>query len=201
MAFLTGVLAFLIGIVYSSFFEWMLHRYILHSPTLLKYPFRAHQLEHHGIFRADATYFLSEKLHVEEDKKHLTFAWWNAPALIALHAPLLGGVYLLAGIWACAGTLLAMISYYAMYEYLHYCMHVPKNRWIERTRFFEGIQAHHRYHHVYYMRNLNVVLPLWDFILRTRGAAQEGLYEKLESVRLRREDRAQEPVASDSASR
>src|SRR5258705_5083396 len=146
MAFLIGGVAFLLGIVYASLFEWVLHRYILHSPRFLKYPFRAHQLEHHGIFRADARYFLSEELHVEADKKHLTFAWWNAPVLIGLHAPLLAVVYLFAGIGGAAGILLAMTAYYMMYESLHYCMHVPKNRWVERTRWFAGIQAHHRYH-------------------------------------------------------
>jgi hypothetical protein len=196
--FLAG-LAFVAGVVYSSFFEWALHRYILHSRRFLKSPHRAHQLEHHGIFRADATYFLTEGLHEKGDEKHLTFAWYHAPLLIALHVPLLALAWLYLGPWVAGGLLAAMVAYYGAYEYLHYCMHVPRKRWLERTWLFRAIQDHHRYHHVYYMKNLNVVLPLADFILRTRGAATASLYDKLESVRVRRHDRetgllASEPV-------
>ena len=59
----------------------------------------------------------------------------------------------------------------------------------QRSRLFRAIQEHHRYHHVYYMKNLNVVLPLADFVLRTRGVAGPSLYDRLESVRLKRHDR------------
>ncbi|MBI4600934.1 MAG: fatty acid hydroxylase [Planctomycetes bacterium] len=182
--------AFALAAVYSSFFEWALHRFIMHSARFLRYPHRAHQLEHHAIFRADATYFLTRGLHEESAEKHLTFAWWNAPLLIALHGPILAGLYLLAGAWAAGGAVAAMVSYYGLYEYLHYCMHVPRGRRLERTRFFRFVQAHHRLHHVYYHKNLNVVLPIADFLLGSRVGGQEELFDKLESARLRRLERA-----------
>ena len=183
---LVGSAAFAAGFAYSSFFEWALHKYVLHSPRLLRYPHRAHQLEHHAIFRADATYFLPGGLHPESDAHHLTFAWWNAPLLIGLHLPLFALVYLAGGLAAGAGALLAMSAYYALYEYLHYAMHVPQGRWFERTRVFAFIQAHHRVHHLSYNRNLNVVFPLADLVLRTRLAPRPGLFEQLERARLGR---------------
>jgi hypothetical protein len=198
MPFLIAALAFLAGTVYASFFEWALHRYILHSNRFLKYPFRAHQVEHHGIFRADRSYFLSKDIHHQGDENHLTFAPWHAPLLIALHAPLLAATFIWAGPWACAGTFASFVTYYGLYEYLHFCMHVPKGRWLERTGLFRSIQAHHRYHHVYYQRNLNVVFPIADFILGTRAHAEAGLYEKLEAARLKRRERAEAGVTGGS---
>jgi hypothetical protein len=186
--------AFVAGIVYSSFFEWVLHRHIMHSKRFLSYPHRAHELEHHGIFKADATYFLAGELHEPGDEKHLTFAWWNAPLLIFLHAPIFAGFFFLLGVWGLIGVLAAMISYYFLYEYLHYCMHVPRQRWLERTWFFAFIQRHHRLHHVYYYRNLNVVLPIADLVLGTLAPRGEGLFEKLEAVRLERENRRREKL-------
>jgi hypothetical protein len=202
MSIATGLIAFAVGILYSSLFEWMLHRFILHSSRLLRGPYRAHQLEHHAIYRADSSYFFSPSQHKEGDKKHLTFAWWHGGFLIGLHGPLVVGAYALGGLWAAGGLLSAMITYYGLYEYLHYCMHVPKGRWIEKTGVFQAIQAHHRYHHAYFRRNLNVVFPIADVILRTRGKATPGLYEKLESVRARRADaveRLREPASASSS--
>ncbi len=64
----------------------------------------------------------------------------------------------------------AFAAYYLAYEYLHWCMHVPAKRWIEGTRFFKWIDIHHRVHHLHPMKNLNVVLPVADFLLRSRLA-------------------------------
>jgi hypothetical protein len=51
--------AFFCFLVYASFFEWTLHKYLMHTP-LWQYPFRAHALVHHGLFRTGAHYFLPD---------------------------------------------------------------------------------------------------------------------------------------------
>ncbi|MCH8332377.1 sterol desaturase family protein [Candidatus Sumerlaeota bacterium] len=179
-----AVAAFLVFFVYCSFFEWVLHRQLMHTETFFRYPYRAHQEEHHTIFKADSTYFIQN----EADREHLTFAWWNAPVLMALNAPLVWGAYYVTGTWsAVAGAVAAMASYYALYEYLHLCMHTPSGRWFEKTSFFQFVQMHHRVHHVYYKKNLNVVVPIADFLFRTRVALPSpDLFEKLEEVRLKK---------------
>jgi hypothetical protein len=145
---------------YASFFEWVLHRYIMHS-LLWNYPFQAHALVHHGLFRADHTYHLRH----EKDKKKVTFAWWNAPGLLLLHMPLLLGSAYLFG-WAVFwGGLTALGLYYVLYESLHWCMHVPGNRWVERTKIFQWLNGRHYLHHRYAFKNLNVVFPLADWLL------------------------------------
>ncbi len=184
----TCAVAYVIAFVYASFFEWALHKYIMHMDIFMKYAYRTHQLEHHEIFKADQTYFLNQDPHTDADLKHVTFAWWNAPLLIGLHLPLFTLAYFFAGgLAAVIGSVVAMISYYALYEYLHFCMHVPANRPFENTRFFKFVQTHHRLHHVHYMKNLNVVVPIADVILGTRiGLNDSKLFQKLEMVRIKR---------------
>ena len=69
---------------------------------------------------------------------------------------------------AAVGLLIAFTLYQASYEYLHYCMHVPRSRWFERTSAFRWIDAHHLQHHRKHGTNLNIVLPIADYVLRTR---------------------------------
>src|ERR1700684_1080112 len=64
------------GVVISSFFEWTLHRYVMHRPVgSFTYPFRAHALVHHHIFKSDHTYHVINPA----DKKIIPMAWWNGP--------------------------------------------------------------------------------------------------------------------------
>src|SRR5215467_7124803 len=65
---------------YASFFEWVLHRFLMHQP-IWSYPFRSHALIHHGVFRSGPTYFLLQ----DKNLKKIRFAWWNAPLILSLH--------------------------------------------------------------------------------------------------------------------
>ena len=164
----TGTAGF-VGIVsYSSFFEWALHKYLMHTLTL-PYSFHAHALVHHGLFRADPTYHIQP----EVDVKKVKFAWWNAPLLIGLHLPLLLGLGWLFGWSVFVGGLLGLTGDYMLYEYMHFCMHVPSNRWIERTRAFKFVNTHHYIHHRYPYQNLNVVNVLADWVIGTMRTAKD----------------------------
>jgi len=149
----------------------------MHTP-LLGYSFHAHALIHHGLFRADQSYHLQR----EEDEPKVTFAWWNAPGLLFLHVPLLVSVGYLSGSPGYWGGAAALVLYYALYEYLHWCMHVPQNRWLENTRAFRFLKVHHYLHHRFAFRNLNVVLPLADWVLGTLVLASSKDLTALELV-------------------
>lgn len=136
---------------------------MMHRPFLIRYPFEAHALTHHRIFRADASYFLP----TGEAASEVSFAFWNAPLLIGLHAPLLWLLGRASGWPILVPGLVAMSIYYALYESLHWCMHVPKDRWIEKTAVFRWLTVHHRAHHQRQNTNFNVVLPLADFLFGT----------------------------------
>jgi hypothetical protein len=157
-------IGFIGGVIYSSFFEWMLHKYVMHRPVkFFRYPFVAHALTHHGKFKADYTYHLQQ----EADKKTVPMAWWNAPVMWAIHIGPVLGLQWLIGKPIAWGTFVAMVGYYAAYEYLHWCMHIPRKRNIERSGIFFRLNGHHLLHHRYMGKNLNVVLPLWDLIFGT----------------------------------
>ena len=70
-----------IGIVFASFFEWVLHKYVMHRPVgKFRYAFQAHAIVHHGTFKADKTYHLLD----EKDKETIPMAWWNGPVLVII---------------------------------------------------------------------------------------------------------------------
>jgi hypothetical protein len=153
------------GTVCASLFEWALHRYIMHKPVgKLRYPFERHALIHHHIFRADHTYHLIN----EQDKETIPMAWWNGPLLIALSQLPFVLAALLLGQWGfLCGSTLAIAAYYGAYEYMHWCMHLPRKRIVERSGIFFRLNGHHLLHHRYMHKNFNVVLPLADMCFGT----------------------------------
>jgi hypothetical protein len=158
-------LGFVCATVYASFFEWTLHRYVMHRPLgKFRYPFESHALIHHRVFKADDTYHL---IH-PKDAKTIPMAWWNGPVLVALGILPFMGVAWLSGRWGFLyGGLVACAGYYATYEYIHWCMHLPKKRDLERSGIFFRLNGHHLLHHRYMGKNFNVVLPLADLFLGT----------------------------------
>jgi hypothetical protein len=129
-----------------------------------EYPFRTHALVHHKVFRADHTYH-------DADQKYrdlIPMAWWNGPVLVvACELPFLACAWL-TGHWGVAvGAGVAFVLYYGAYEYLHWCMHLPRKRSIERSGIFFRLNGHHVLHHRYMHKNYNVVLPLADLLFGT----------------------------------
>jgi hypothetical protein len=155
----------LLSVVWSSLFEWVLHRYVMHRKVPgLEYSFERHATVHHRVFKADNTYTLVR----EEDKRTVPMAWWNGPALIVVsQIPFVIGALVTGSFGLLCGSLLAACAYYGAYEYLHWCMHVPGKRPVERSWIFFRLNGHHLLHHRYMNRNFNVVLPLADFLLGT----------------------------------
>jgi hypothetical protein len=167
----TILAALIASIIQGSFYEWAFHRYWLHRPWLPKECFTNHTLIHHQLCKFDDTF------HVVDEEQHeaLHFQWWGGPVLIvigsvpwvilalALHATGAKLPYLAFLVAFTAGT----AAYYAGYESMHYLMHKPKLPWLQRTWAFRFIERHHRIHHVRMNKNLNVLLPLADWVLGT----------------------------------
>ena len=94
---LWGLAGLAVGIVFASFFEWTLHKYVMHRPVgKFRYAFQAHAIVHHGTFKADKTYHL----HDEKDKETIPMAWWNGPVLILIGAIPFAILSWLTGQWA-----------------------------------------------------------------------------------------------------
>ena len=158
-------MGFALGVVFASFFEWVLHRFLMHKPIgPFRYPFERHALIHHHIFKADASYHLLK----EEDKRTIPMAWWNGPVLVACcQLP-----FIIAAVFSrkwglVVGASISCTLFYAAYEYMHWCMHLPKKRHVERSKIFFKLNGHHLLHHRYMHKNFNVVFPLADLLLGT----------------------------------
>lgn len=163
-ASVVGLIALIVGIVYASFAEWVIHIRFMHRPLFrFSHFFYGHAKVHHGKYQADSTYTVGGRPRTE-----LTLAWWAMPFPLLSQAPLLAALVVFVSAPAAIGVLLALVFYQASYEYLHYCMHVPRNRWFERSRGFRWLNAHHVQHHKEHSTNLNIVLPIADYLFRTR---------------------------------
>ncbi len=159
------IASFVFGTAFASFFEWTLHKYVMHRPVgKFRYAFQAHAIVHHGTFKADRSYHLLD----EKDKHTIPMAWWNGPALILIGTTPFAILSGFTGQWAFAlGGGLSILSYYSFYEYIHWCMHLPKARRVEKPWWFRKLNGHHLLHHRYMHKNFNVVLPLADLCLGT----------------------------------
>lgn len=157
--------AFFAWFLYGSFFEWVFHKYLFHSPKLIPATYKAHAVRHHGIYAGDDSYDLPSP--DDPHGHHIMMDWFALPMFLAFHGPIIWAVQRATGIPSFWGGMAAIVAYYTCYESMHYIMHVPRDRWFERTRLFRFLNEHHRIHHKNHGTNLNVVLPLADIVLRT----------------------------------
>lgn len=153
------------NVIFASFFEWSIHRYVMHRPVgSFRYAFQAHAVVHHQVFKADHTYHLIDP----KDKETIPMAWWNGPVLILLGALPTLILSAITGRWIMlAGAATTFVLYYIAYEYIHWCMHLPKARRVEKPWLFRRLNGHHLLHHRYMHKNFNVVFPLADLCLGT----------------------------------
>lgn len=162
-----------IGFLYASLCEWLLHRYVMHRPLFgFMYPYRQHTHVHHHVFKADQSYICTN----EKDRKTIPMAWWNwlvlVPLATLLTAPVSLPIGLLFGhVQAIGITLASTIAvYYGLYEGLHMLMHLPIRikKWMHRfVTPFKWLNGHHLLHHRQMGKNFNVVFPFWDLVLGT----------------------------------
>ena len=104
----------------------------------------------------------------DKDKHTIPMAWWNGPVLVALvSTPFIFASWAIGSWGVVLGALLASGCYYGAYEYMHWCMHLPKKRDIERSGIYVRLNGHHLLHPRYMHKNFNVVLPLADLCLGT----------------------------------
>jgi hypothetical protein len=188
-----GIIAF----TYSSFFEWYVHRYIMHvkRPFPLSDAFRGHTLVHHQIYRWDKSF----EAQGPGRPQHVALRWYAFPVMIVCHAPIFWLLQFLTHLPIMWPMLIGCTLYFTGYEYTHYLMHVPKGHYVERFRIFRFIKEHHRLHHKYMLRNLNVFIPLADACFGTL-VTSEGWRSKPEKrarfLEKRRHNTCADKVAS-----
>jgi hypothetical protein len=183
-------LAFVFYFMCLSFFEWWFHKFMFHSPKLSKRTFREHTLVHHQEFKHEPE---SYEWHAPREKKNISMDWWSLPLFIVTLAPAFVLMQFITHIPTFWGGIAAVVVYYAIYEGLHYLMHVPGRFWIEKTRFFQFVKEHHRIHHKYMLKNLNVFFPLADVVMGTYRTATSP--SRVDRLALRKRERAEAVLA------
>jgi hypothetical protein len=157
------ILAGVVLFIYCSFYEWFVHRHIMHVKRFpLHDAFRGHTQVHHQIYMGEN--FLAKG---PGRPPNVALRWYAFPAMLLSHVPFLALAQWLTGWPVFWGGVIGCTLYFAGYEYTHYLMHVPKGHYIERFRWFLFLREHHRLHHKYMLRNLNVFIPLADLCYGT----------------------------------
>ena len=186
---------FFCGLIASSFIEHTIHRYLLHNaPKSLrnnKYfrsMWKGHAISHHGSYAPDDHYTQDDTNKAEV----LTFSWYEGPLIILTSTGLVYGIAVaykfLVGIPfnpiipEVIGAGMAFTLYYVAYESLHAIMHVPnKWKWLSKTRFMLWLNRHHYQHHLDPNTNLNVILPIADYVLSTKRSLPKDKHKYVDS--------------------
>lgn len=156
--------SFVFWFIYCSYFEWFVHRYIMHEKHFpLHDAFRGHTIVHHQLYHWNGKFEATGPGR----PPHVALRWYAFPSMIAFHTPFFWLIQHFLVPYSFWGALAACVTYFTGYEYTHYLMHVPKGHYVERFKWFRFIKEHHRLHHKYYLRNMNVFIPLADYHLGT----------------------------------
>jgi hypothetical protein len=92
-------------------------------PFGFSYAYKAHTKVHHSVFKYDKTYHSQN----QEDVKTIPMAWWNGIVI----STLAGLPMFIFGYKMFLLTFVVSMCYYGVYEFIHWCMHLPKRRKVE----------------------------------------------------------------------
>jgi len=150
------------GLVYASFLEYLLHRFLFHSP--LDKASRLHWIHHKAFTTSTMAFRNTNEWHMilyspATTLMILIICFGHFTLLYMLNLPILA-----------SSVSIAILMYFFLYEWLHLGFHTPstliRKIWVlKRLRHLH--LRHHRVHIKGFYGNFNVVLPLWDILLGT----------------------------------
>ena len=148
--------------------EYFAHRGPMHHRRRgLDALFQRHTLEHHRFFTHHAMSYESWR-----DVKMVLFP----PVLVffflgVLATPIAAAVFVLATPNCGWLTVMTMMGYFLLYEWLHFAYHMDARSWVGRIPFVARLRAHHATHHDPGRMgrwNLNITFPICDLAFGTR---------------------------------
>jgi hypothetical protein len=152
----------------ANFFEWAVHRYIMHRPSnvpALRAVYTRHTLMHHQFFTE------AEMRFADHHDWRVTFFPPYALVvftLMSIPPALAAGVLVSADVgWLLITTTTSM---YLIYEFMHFCCHVEENWFVRNMPFVNTIRRHHTAHHdqsIMMERNMNLTFPIMDYVFGT----------------------------------
>ncbi|MDI9635565.1 hypothetical protein QPK87_14140 [Kamptonema cortianum] len=181
---------FLMGLP-LSLFEYLYHRYLLHSAILpfLKNMHEAHR-DHHGLTTVKAA--ISKKLPLkkapvastypieqEHQEESMMFPWFSMTIFYGVFLALLAvpAFFIFPGAPVWTATLIAATLFYLSYEVWHQILHLPyEPNWKDAMegkmgKMISRVYSFHLMHHWRPQSNLAVVgfwgFAIWDYVFRT----------------------------------
>jgi hypothetical protein len=164
--------------VISNASEWRAHRDLLHKRQPWAKPlYDAHTPIHHKLYlTADMEIRSMRELY------HVLIPPFGIALVFVATLPLIAWLW-----WAGQHNLAALLVittqfYVVSYEWFHMSYHLPRTSWIGRNPLIRRLARHHAIHHAperMNLWNMNVNLPLWDWVRGTiyRGDDIERLFE------------------------
>ncbi len=151
-----------------NFFEWFLHRHIMHRPqknAALRAIYRRHTLMHHQFFTDSEMRFAGS-----QDWRVTFFPPYALVSFILMSIP---GAVVLALLFSPNVAWLMMCTttgVYLTYEFMHFCCHVDDGWFVRNCPFVNTIRRHHEAHHaqsIMMERNMNLTFPICDWLFGT----------------------------------
>ncbi|MGH7813901.1 MAG: sterol desaturase family protein [Candidatus Binataceae bacterium] len=152
-------------LIFTNFAEYWLHRIPFHNPLIPDFTYYAHTVGHHG-------FFSYKRMQVDEmnDLRFVMFEVWVELLTIGTAALISLPIYFYAGHNLAWLYMLAVMSYYSIYEATHALSHLPEDNPVGAMRLVKALGYHHRVHHdprLMRKYNFNFAIPLFDWMFGT----------------------------------
>ncbi len=163
--------------------EWRIHQSLLHRrfrPAATLY--ERHTPRHHMVFVTD-----DMAIRSPQEFRLVLLPGYAIVALVLFLSPITAAIWVwgahnLAAVFALVTTGTVLV-----YEWLHLSYHLPPDSAIGSLPAIRWLSRHHSVHHdprIMQRWNMNVTLPLWDFVRRTWVRSAD------EALRIEREHQA-----------
>ena len=154
--------------LFCNFFEWALHRYVMHRPSripLLRAVYNRHTLMHHQFFTEEEMRFADHhdwRVTFFPPYALVTFTLMSIPGAVVLSwliSPNVGWLFITT-----------TTSVYLLYEVMHFTTHIDENWFVRNMPFINTNRRHHAAHHnqsIMMERNMNLTFPIMDWAFGT----------------------------------
>jgi hypothetical protein len=152
--------------VMSNASEWRAHKDALHRRQKWLAPlYDRHTPVHHRLYvRSDMA------IRDRREYRFVLIQSFAIPVIAATLIPIVALLALVAGRNFAVLAFATSIGYVLVYEWLHLSYHLPPDSFVGRRRIIQVLRRHHETHHAPELMqewNLNVSIPLWDWVRGT----------------------------------
>lgn len=152
--------------MFANAVEWWAHTYLLHRRQAWAAPlYDQHTPIHHRMFQTETM-----AVHHWKEMRYVMIPAFGIFLIFVATIPVYLGFRALGQENVGLLYLGTAVGYVVVYEWLHFSYHLPEDSFIGKRGLIQFLKRHHAVHHdprLMAKWNMNVSLPLWDWILGT----------------------------------